>query len=389
MKIKPGRLNINFYKSILRNGWLCCLVVAVFSSCGGHSEAEDDHHDDHDDHAREGVIMEPEEAQRFGIEYEKVEPGSFRDVIKTSGTIENSTSDIFTVTARRSGRITLAPGITVGSAIGQGSRVATISSEGLEGGDVNQAARANLAVKKAEYERLKPLYEDNLVTAATFKEAERAYLEAEALAGIPTTGGTGVENAPVSGTLTELYVTSGQYVEMGSPIATIAKNSRLTLKADVPARYSSQLPGIESANFRPEGTEEIVSLDDLDGNKISGGGVSTSSGGYIPVYFSFSGNSQSHPGGYAEIFLLGKKREGVISVPRSALLELQGNKYVYVVHDGHAYEKRLVATGQDTGERVEIKEGLKPGEEVVAKGASIIRMAEVSAVAPPSHTHNH
>ena len=40
-------------------------------------------------------------------------------------------------------------------------------------------------------------------------------------------------------------------------------------------------------------------------------------------------------------------------------------------------------------ERVEIKEGLKPGEEVVAKGASIIRMAEVSAVAPPSHTHNH
>lgn len=390
MKSKPyGHKKEYKWKSVFLY-WLSLFIATIVCACGGHSEGvEEEHEDEHEAHSHEGIVMEPEEAEKFGIEYEKVEPGSFRDVIKTSGTIETFGSDIYTITARRSGRITLAPGMNVGSMIGQGARVASLSSEGLEGGDVNLAARANLMIAKAEYERLRPLYEDNLVTAATFKEAERAYREAEALAGIQVAGSSGVENSPVAGTLTDLYVTSGQYVEMGAPIATVAKNTRLTLKADLPARYASRVATIETANFRPEGSEDIISIEELDGNKISGGSVSASSGGYVPVYFSFSGNSQSHPGGYAEVYLLGKKREGVVSVPRGALLELQGNKYVYVVHEGHSYEKRLVTTGQDTGERVEIKEGLLPGEEIVAKGASIIRMVEVSAVAPPSHTHNH
>lgn len=356
-----------------------------------HHDDDADHHEDeedHHDHDNMDIIIEPQQAQKFQLEYETVKPGEFQDVIKTGGVIESSTSDIYTITAKKSGVVTLAPGVNVGALINSGARVATISSEGLEGGDINRAALANLATAKAEYERLKPLYEDNLVTAATFREAERVYHEAQALAGIKSSGGSISESSPTSGTFTQVFVNSGQYVEMGAPIATVAKNSRLTLRADLPAKYSSRAASVESANFIPEGSAEIVSLRDLDGKKISGA-ASASMGGYIPVYFSFSGNSQSHPGGYAEVYLLGSTREGVISVPRTAIMELQGNKFVYVMHDGHAYEKRLVKTGTDNGERVEILEGLQEGEQIVAKGASVVRMAEVSAVAPPAHSHNH
>ena len=79
----------------------------------------------------------------------------------------------------------------------------------------------------------------------------------------------------------------------------------------------------------------------------------------------------------------------MISVPRDALVEIQGNKYVYVAEDEDEYEKRLVKTGVSDGRRIEILQGLEEGDKVVSKGASIIRMAEVSAIAPPSHSHNH
>ena len=376
---------------------ILAIILSLLVSCGVSHKEDADHHEEtehheeeqeHHDHDEHGIIIEPEQAKKFQLEYETIAPGVFQDVIKTGGVIESSTADIYTITAKKSGVVTLAAGVNVGATVNSGAKVATISSDGLEGGDVNQAALANLATAKAEYERLKPLYEDNLVTAATFREAERVYHEARALAGIKSSGGSISESSPTSGTFTEVFVNSGQYVEMGAPIATVAKNSRLTLRADLPARYSTQTSTIESANFVPEGTTEIIRLRDLEGRKISGEST-TSQGGYLPLYFTFSGNSLSHPGGYAEVYLLGTSREGVISVPRSAIMELQGNKFVYIVHHGHAYEKRLVKTGADNGERVEILEGVKEGEEIVAKGASVVRMAEVSAVAPPAHSHNH
>ena len=360
----------------------------ILTGCGHSHDEEADHHDDEEHHHEIGFVMNPAQAEKFKISFDTVRRSSFQDIIKTGGSIESSSSDLYTVTAKKNGIVTLANGINMGATVNSGALIASISSKGLEGGDVSKAAMANLTTAKAEYERLKPLYEANLVTAATFKEAERAYNEAAALAEVKTSPTSVSETSPVAGSITQLFVNSGQYVEMGAPIATLAKNSRLTLRADVPSRHASRIANVSSANFRPEGSDDIVKLKDLDGHKISGASSNVSSG-YIPVYFSFSGNSLSHPGGYAEVFLLSGEREGVISVPRKALLELQGNKYIYVVHDGQYYEKRLLKTGADNGERVEVLDGLSEGEQFVADGATIVRMAEVSAVAPPSHTHNH
>ena len=189
--------------------------------------------------------------------------------------------------------------------------------------------------------------------------------------------------------ITDIFVTSGQYVEVGTPVATVANNARLTLRADVPEKDMAFIPSVVSANFRPDYSESIISLDDLNGRIITTQGSANARNGYIPVYFTFSGNGNTIPGAFAEIYLKGVARDGVASVPREALIEMQGNKYVYVCEDGHAYEKRLVKTGASDGSRVEIKDGVKENEQVVVKGAAVMRMAETSAIAPPAHTHNH
>lgn len=348
---------------------------------------EDEHEEDH--HGHSGIVMEPLKAEQFGIETETVTAGTFRDAIKTSGVIETATSDIYAVTAKKSGIVALASGVNPGMSVMAGERLGTISSDGVQGGDASQAAKANLEAAKAEYERLKPLYDDGLVTAATFREAERAYKEAEALRGKNIAGGTSAITSPGSGIIQNLYVNSGEYVEVGAAIATVSKNASLMLRADLPAREAKHLGELETANFIPEGSKDVVSLSEVNGKKISGTTNGAAISGYIPVYFSFTGSPLAFPGGYAEVYLLCGERRGVISVPREALVEIQGNKYVYVKEDEDEYEKRLVKTGANDGARIEILEGLSEGEKIVSKGASVIRMAEVSAIAPPAHTHNH
>ena len=364
------------------------LSLSLFISCGHHSHEEEEEDDDHH-HADSEIILEPQKAKEFGIEYENVAPGKFHDVIKTSGAIEAANSDIVTVSAKKSGIITLQNGVTSGASVANGELLATISPHGIQGGDVNQASLSNLQAAKREYERLKPLHEEKLVTTAAFREAERAYREAEALAGKGNSGGILSISSPAQASIQELFVKTGDYVESGSPLALLVKNSNQVLKADLPAKEIRHLAEISTANFIPAGGSHIMKLKDLNGKKISQGNMTTAQNGYIPVYFSFSGNSMETPGGYAEVFLICNERDGVISVPKDALLEIQGNNYVYVKDHDHSFEKKLVKTGASDGERIEVTEGLEEGETVVAKGASIIRMVEVSAVAPPSHTHNH
>ncbi|MCH5228042.1 MAG: efflux RND transporter periplasmic adaptor subunit [Muribaculaceae bacterium] len=351
-----------------------------------HSHEEDEHEEE--THQHHGIVMEPHQAEEFGIEYETVSPDTFYDVFKTSGSIEASPSDVSTLTARKSGIFTLANGITEGTEVKAGEKIGSISTEGMQGGDVVQAANANLQAAKMEYERLKPLFEEGLVTASTFREAERAWKEAEALAGKSVSSGAMAVISPQQGMIQNLMVKSGEYVDAGTSIAVVAKNSEKVLKADLPAREAKHLHEIVSANFIPEGSTNIVKLRDVNGRRNSGSS-SAMVNGYIPVYFSFVSDPITAPGGYAEVFLLCEPRKNVISLPREGIIEIQGNKYVYVATDEDEYEKRLVKTGASDGERIEIKEGLNKGERVVSKGASILRMVEVSAIAPPAHTHNH
>lgn len=382
--------------------------MALFPACHNHSGHDHDHDHDHEsaeehghdhDHGHEGeeeehhhdgaIIMEAEKAAAFGIATETFSPGTFAEVIKVSGRIEPAPSDRMTVTARKSGIFTLAHGITPGCSVGAGALIGTISTKGVQGGDVNSAARIAAEAAKRELDRLTPLYKDGLVTAADYNAAERAYKEALALAGNNQGAVSGSENSPCAGTLTDIFVSSGQYVEVGTPIASVAKNSQLTLRADVPEKFIAHIGSVTTANFRPDYSDKTFLLSELDGKKISSETSAAARNGYIPLYFSFRSNGETLPGAYAEIYLKGAPKEGAYTLPRTALVEMQGNKYVYVCRHGHAYEKKVVATGASDGERVEILSGIEPGDEVVTKGATIVRMAETSAIAPPGHTHNH
>lgn len=323
----------------------------------------------------------------LGIETTAIKPSPFSDVLKVSGRIMETASATGTASAPTSGIVTFANGITEGCRVKAGQRIATVRAGRTTGGDPNAAARANMEAAKRELDRLKPLHEHGIVSTADYNAALAAYNNAKAL--YSPGASSGAVTAPVSGTVTGLSVRNGAFVDAGAPVASISSGSGLTLRADVPQRHYGKVAAIRGVNIKTPYSDEVVDLTALGARQSQGGTVSDSRPGYVPVYFTFTNSGSLLPGTPAEVYLLGQAREGVISVPVSAISEQQGRYFVFRKVDEECYEKVPVTLGTNDGARVEILDGVHAGDNIVTKGTVSVRLAESSGVVPEGHSHNH
>ncbi|HEU0187517.1 MAG TPA: efflux RND transporter periplasmic adaptor subunit [Gallionellaceae bacterium] len=68
------------------------------------------------------------------------------------------------------------------------------------------------------------------------------------------------------------------------------------------------------------------------------------------------------------------------SLPQGAVLQRSSQTYVLVVDGGNHVHERTVSVGQRVGDRIEIKQGLKPNEPVVESGGSFLTEGDVVQV---------
>lgn len=380
-------------------------ALAVMASCGSvacKGKDKDDPHAGHNhNHAgghvhgessKEGkekggdeIVLEPEQAARFGLKTQKVQPGSFNNIVKVSGQFVDSPESSSMATSPTAGIITLAPGIEPGRQVSRGTLIATVKAQAVSGGDANAAAAAAMNAAKKEMERLKPLHEAGIVSTSQWNAAVAAYNTARAAYSPAASGGRIV--APSNGVIGELLVKSGQFVETGAPVASIGSAQRLTLRADVPQRYYNRLASFTGATIRMPGSDDAVDIRDLHGQRVASATGGAARAGYTPIYFTVNNNGTLVPGSGVEVFLQAEPREGVIVVPVGAVTEQQGQYFVYVKVDKEGYNKIPVTLGDSNGMLVEIKSGLKPGQEVVTAGAIGVRLAETSGAVPEGHSH--
>ena len=191
-----------------------------------------------------------------------------------------------------------------------------------------------------------------------------------------------------NGYIKDLLVEEGDYVTVGQPVATIAENSRLYLKADLPERYFRLAPQITSAKFKTPYDDTVYDIKEMGGRLLAYGKNPADNSPYIPVTFEFNGNREIISGTFAEIYLLTQKRDNVISLPVDAITEEQGVNFVYIQIDETCYRKNEVKLGESDGSRVEILSGLNGGEQVVTHGAIHVKLASAGN-AIPAHTHQH
>ncbi|MBP3537307.1 MAG: efflux RND transporter periplasmic adaptor subunit [Muribaculaceae bacterium] len=372
---------------------ICAFAAVALCACGKSHEGEaagENHEAPEHGHQHEGseIIVEPEVAARFGLKTDTVTAGEFATTLRASGTVAASGEADGVVSAPTAGIVRFVAGMNPGKNVSHGTTVATIDARGMSGGDSNAAARAALEAAETEYERIEALYKQQLATVGERNAALAAYRAAKAA--YSPSASTGAAVSPIAGTLTSLTVREGQYVNAGDIIATVAAQGNLTLRIDIPQRSYADAATFTDAVVDFSYLPNPVTVSSLGGKRL--GATPMPAGGssaYIPVYFSVPRGSGIIPGSAFTAYLLGAPRQGVVTVPVSALSEQQGRYFVYERLDEEGFVKVPVTTGASDGRRIEILSGVHPGMNIVTEGVTTVRLAENSGNIPEGHTHNH
>ncbi|HEY0066006.1 MAG TPA: efflux RND transporter periplasmic adaptor subunit [Flavisolibacter sp.] len=317
------------------------------------------------------------------------------NIIKASGQILPAPGDEVTVAAKSNGLIKFSSsGSIIGAPVRAGQALFTVSGGDIAGDNIDaaiQAARAELNTAKTEFDRASALIADKLITQADYQQAKLRYQTSQIALNNLSKGysrGGKTITAPMSGFVKSILVSEGQFVTAGQPLATLTKNQRLVLRADVSLKDADQVPFIQEANFILPQHAITYNTRALNARLLATGKSTGDNSPFIPVHFQLDIRPGIIPGTFAEVYLLTTPIHNALVVPASALIEEQGVFYVYVQTAGESFQKREVRLGANDGIRVQLLSGVSEGERVVTKGAYQIKLSTASGTMP-AHGHEH
>ncbi len=317
------------------------------------------------------------------------------DIVKTTGEILTAPGDEVTVAAKSNGIIKFSGNNNVtGSPIKSGQAMFTITGGEIPAenvGAAKQSATAEQKAAQAEYNRASDLIKDKLITQSEFQAAKLRNENAKiAVSNLNKNYGAGGRNlsSPISGFIKSILVSEGQYVTAGQPLATITKNQKLILRADVSLNDAQRIGNIKQANFSVVPNKNIYNTSALNGRLISVAKTTGANSPFIPVHFQIDGRPEIFPGSFAEVYLKTLPIADALVIPATALIEEQGIFYVYVQTEGESFQKRELKLGANDGIKVQVLSGLEENERVVTKGGYQIKLSQASGTMP-AHGHEH
>ena len=176
--------------------------------------------------------------------------------------------------------------------------------------------------------------------------------------------------APFSGILQTRTVQTGQYIQVGTVMATLVRRDPLLLRFKVPERDAARIVVGQAANFRirevdQEFTSKIV--------HVAESADESSRMVNVTAEIKGSSNELLRPGSFAEITVpVSGAREAPV-VPQTAVRPSERGFLAFVVENDAAVE-RVLNLGMRTAEGlVEVTSGLKAGEMLVVRGGEALR----------------
>ncbi len=188
--------------------------------------------------------------------------------------------------------------------------------------------------------------------------------------------------SPVTGTINEVKVTSGQLVETGTEIMTVVNLSTVLIEAqvferDLPAVRESTRASFTSAAL--SGEVYTIGTADGDGRLVSISQTVNEQTRTVSVIYEMRNPlGRLRDGMFIEVTIDTSGGRQVLSVPKQAVVTEQGQTFVFVFDGGESFEKRAVALGAEGADFYEVKSGIKEGERVVTDGIYQLRSTQPS-----------
>jgi membrane fusion protein (multidrug efflux system) len=174
--------------------------------------------------------------------------------------------------------------------------------------------------------------------------------------------------APISGVVAQRMIKQGNLVSLNAPVYRIVNNQQLEAVMNVPEREMSVIQS---------GLPVQMLVDAIPGQVFEGridrvSPVMDSGSGTFRVTSVFDGKQVLRPGMFGRIEIVYDRRENVLTVPRTALLDDESDPSLYVVRNGKS-QRVSIKTGYSNGEIVEVVSGLKAGDKVITAGKVAVR----------------
>jgi membrane fusion protein, heavy metal efflux system len=383
-------------KSAISHVTLALIVsVSLFiSGCGesAHKEIEANRagasKDKHE--AEKGRIkLSAEAIKNAGIKTVIVNAEALPDLLSVTANISHNQDRVFHVTPRIRGRV-VEVYVSLGSSVGQGTRLALLDSTELgESKAEYLKAKTLLELAKANYEREKSLFDqkiaaqkDVLAAEADYRKAEAEVktlnerlrlfgLSDEAIANLDSAPSRYVILSPGPGVIVEREISQGEVIEAGKKVFTVSDLSAVWVLLNV---YEKDLAKIKV------GMPVKIMAESYPGEVFNG----------KVVYINDTVDPQSRtvpvrvvvpnpgrrlkPGMFATAEIQTPASTGTIfMIPPIAVQKIEGKSSAFVQEGEGNFLKRDLELGRSMGGKVEVKSGLKEGEQVVTEGSFVLK----------------
>jgi RND family efflux transporter MFP subunit len=187
--------------------------------------------------------------------------------------------------------------------------------------------------------------------------------------------------APFAGIIQTRTVQTGQYVQVGTVLASLVRRDPLLLRFRVPQRDAAQLrPGMV-ANFkvRDDVTEYAANI-----VHVAAAADETARMVDVTAEVRSSNSQVLRPGAFAEIAIPVSSVRTVPVVPQTAIRPSERGFIAFVVENGTAVE-RVLSIGMRTADgQAEVISGIQTGEILVVRGAEALRPGAPVKIVPPA-----
>ena len=272
-----------------------------------------------------------------------------------------------------------------------------------------KTANAQLQLARQEVGRLSGLTDSAAVSRAVYDDAKqrRSIASARAEEAAAAVAGSAAEvrlaeldlsyadiKAPFDGTVTEILTEVGSFLQRGQAVARLVSERRLELEADIPAERLSGIIGDgggdgDSDSDGVAGAQVEMRLDNGSVHRATARAVVPEENPRtrtrrVRFHVAFGrGAGPLADGQSATVLVPAGARRDIVSVHKDAVVQRGRDAIVFVVEDGLAVVRRI-RTGQSSGDRFEVLDGLAPGDMTVVRGNERLQPNQPVAVSNPT-----
>lgn len=254
-------------------------------------------------------------------------------------------------------------------------------------------SEADLSLAQTNVERARNLYGRQLLPKQQLDDAEARYVSAVAQLDLSKAqvaqsearlkelrinlANTSVVS-PTDGFVSQRHVDPGAWVSQNAPVASVVDIATLRLVANV---VEKDLKAVNA------GDPAVVEVDAYPGENFNGRIARVS-----PILDTATRtaameieipnrDNRLKPGMYAKVTLEIDRRENVLLIPKTALVDVGGERGIFQPNDESRAQFKAVKIGLEQSDKAEVTEGLQEGEVVISTGAGALRRNDQLIVA--------